>query len=106
IYPTLDCRQHRPAIIITPGPGVAEPERGKQVQRRRLRSAVGGTHTDQYVERVDFGVFHADIEVAVLRKDARIDQFVFGFLTAPIAIRGDEISIGESTLWVFVERLH
>jgi len=32
--------QHRPAIIIAPGPGVAEPERGEQVQRRRLWSSL------------------------------------------------------------------
>src|SRR5205807_9543957 len=103
---SLDGRQRRPAVVIAPGPGVAEPERRQQVQRRLLRSAVGDAHADQYVEWVDFGVFHADIEVAVFREDARVDQFVFGFLATPIAIRSDKVVIGKRTLWVFVERLH
>ena len=102
----LDGAQHRSAGVCAPGPGVAEPERGKHSQRRRLRSAVGGAHTDQYIERVDFGVFHADIEVAVLREDARVDQFIFGFLAAPIAIRGDKVRIREGALGILVQRFH
>ena len=103
---TLDCCQRRPTVVIAPGPRVAEPERGQQVQRRHLRSVVGGAHAHQHVERVGFGVFYADIEVAVLGEDARVDQFVFEFLAAPAAIRGDEVVVGKRALRVFVERLH
>ena len=102
---TLDCCQRRPTVVIAPGPRVAEPERGQQVQRRHLRSVVGGAHAHQHVERVGFGVFYADIEVAVLGEDARVDQFVFEFLAAPAAIRGDEVVVGKRALRVFVERL-
>src|SRR6266852_2997000 len=97
----LDGGQLRSVIIIAPGPGVAEPECGKQVKWRRLRSTVGGAHADQHVEWVNFGVFHGDIEVAVFSKDAGVNQLIFGFLPAPIAIRGDKIGIRESALWVF-----
>ncbi len=102
----LDRRQRRPVVVIAPGPRVAEPERGEQAQGSCIRSAVGGAHADQHVEWVDFGVFHADIEVAVLCEDARVDQLVFGFLAAPAAVRGDEVVVRERALRVFVERLH
>src|SRR3989441_703551 len=67
-------------------------------------------------ELIDTGVFAEDRyfdvsveyakEVAVLREDARVDQFVFGFLATPIAIGGDKVVIGKRTLWIFIERLH
>ncbi len=102
----LDGGQHRPAVVIAPCPGVAEPERGKQVQRCRLWSTIGGAHTDQDIKRICFGVFQRDIEVAIFREDAGVHQLVFGFMATAIAIRGDKIVIGEGTLWIFIQCLH
>src|SRR6266566_2848879 len=78
-------------VVIAPGPGVAEPERGEQVQRCRLGSTVGSAHTDQYIKRINLGIFHGDIEVAIFCEDACIHQFVFKFLTTTIAISSDKI---------------
>src|SRR6266571_8680772 len=81
-----DGSQHRLAVIIPPCPGVAEPQSGEQVERHRFWSAIGGANADQDVEWVNFGIFYGDIEVAVFRENARVDQLVFGLLTTTIAI--------------------
>ena len=102
----LDGAQHRSAGVCAPGPGVAEPERGKQVQRCRLWSTIGGAHPDQDVKWIHFGVFHRDIEVAVFRKDARVHQFVLEFIATTMAIGGDKIRIREGALGILVQRFH
>src|SRR5260370_35524534 len=38
----VDCRQHRPPVVIPPGPGLPEPRGGEQVLGAQLRSAPVG----------------------------------------------------------------
>src|SRR5438876_4029312 len=67
---------------------------------------IGCADTDQYVQRVNFGIFHGDIEVAVFGEDAGVDQFVFGFLLPAMAICCDKVSIGVGPLWIFIQGFH
>ena len=69
-----------------PGPGVAEPERRQQVQRRRLRPAVVRGYPDQHVVFRRLRVVDEDIEVAVLVEHAGVQQLVFVVLPAAAAV--------------------
>ena len=82
----LDCGQLGSAVVSAPCPGIAEPERGKHMDRRCFGSVIGDAHTDEHVERIDFGIFHRDVKVAIFRKNARVDEFVFGFIFPAMAI--------------------
>ena len=61
-------------------PVVAEPERWKQMQIGRLRSAVGGSDFHQDVIRTGFGVFDKHVEIAVLIEDPRVQEFILHLL--------------------------
>ncbi len=74
-------------MVIAPGPGIAEPERGEQVQRSPFRPPVGGAETNEDILRIDLGVLDRDVEVAIFRKNARVDQFILRLALPPAAIR-------------------
>ena len=78
LFVQLDGSQLGATVVVAPCPGVAEPERGKQVKRCRLRPTVGRTDTDQDVSRVGFGIFDGDIEVSIFRKDTWQVAFIVG----------------------------
>ena len=94
-------RRRRPAVV----PGVAEPQRRQQVQRRRLRAAVvrGDPHQDVVVRRL--GVLDHDVEVAVVVEDAGVEQLVLEVLLAAAAVRGHQVLVGERPLRILVEAL-
>ena len=58
----------RPRFVAAPRPGVAEPERRQEVDGGRLRAAVRHRDADRGIGRVGLGVFHLDVEVAVIRR--------------------------------------
>src|SRR5215472_6040711 len=53
------------AEIFSPGPGIAEPELWKDVERGGLRAAINGGDSNQNVFDVGFGVFDKHVEVAI-----------------------------------------
>ena len=61
-----------------PGPGVAEPDRRQQVERRRLRAAVVDRDLDEDVLGRRLGVLDEDVEVAAVVEDAGVEQLVLG----------------------------
>src|SRR6266513_4442206 len=61
-------------VRASPGPLVAKPGGRQQVQRRCFRPAIGHSDSNKNVVRRCFRVFGEDVEVAVLVKDAGIDQ--------------------------------
>ena len=71
-------------------PGIAEPERRQQIERRRLRAAIPGRDPHQNVFRRGLRVFHEHIEIAVPIEDARIDQLEFRVRLGPPAILLDQ----------------
>ena len=74
----------RPVALAgaAPRPGVAEPERRQQVQRRRLGPAVGDGDADQDVVGRRLRVLGEDVEVAVVVEDAGVDQLELGLALA------------------------
>src|SRR6266487_220171 len=73
-------------VVISPGPGITEPERGQHMQRRRAWTAIGSSDADEDILRIDFGILDRDIEVAVLCKGACVDQFIFRFASSATSI--------------------
>ena len=61
---------------------------------------------NQHVLRRRLGVFHEDIEIAVLVKHPRVEQLVFRLAAAAAAVRRDQIAIREGRLGILVEVLH
>src|SRR6266566_3220174 len=98
--------QHRPTVVISPYPGVAEPKRRQQMKRSCLWPTIADSNTYHDVKWVCFSIFKSNVEVAAFREDARVDQFIFRFLTTAIVIRFDKIFIGKGVLRVFVQSLH
>ena len=88
-----------------PGPRVAKPNGRQQVQRRRFRAAIGRRHPDQDVVRRRFGVLHEDVEVAMVIKNARVQQFKLRVLSAPPMILVDQQGVRELGLRILVKGL-
>jgi hypothetical protein len=89
-----------------PGPLVAEPERGQDVQLRGLGAAVVDADPDEEVLGRGLRVFDEDVEVAALVEHARVEQLVLELLAAPPAARRNEVGVREGGLGVLVQVLH
>ena len=98
--------QLRMAIVTTPRPGVAEPERREDVQRRGVGPAVRRLDQDADVVRRAFRVRELDIEVARLLEHPGVDQLELVELTAAPSISLDQRGVGELTLGVLVQPPH
>ena len=72
----------------------------------RLRSAVGCGDPHQDVFRTVFGIFHKDVEVAVVVEDAGVEQFILHVVPGTAAVRLHQIGVGIGRLRVLVEILH
>src|SRR6266487_4874696 len=69
-------------------------------------TVIYSSDANQDILRIDFGVFNSYIKVAILGKCACIDQFIFRFFSSTTAIFCHQFLIGESALWIFIQRLH
>src|SRR5437867_1848659 len=56
------------SAVVVPGPGVAEPERGQEMECGGVGPTICGGDTDQDVVSRSLGVFHDNVEIAVLVK--------------------------------------
>src|SRR5712692_6704716 len=93
-------------MLISPGPGIAEPECRQHMQRRCFWATICGSNADEDILRIDFGILDRDIKVAILHKDARVDQFVLRFASAATAILSRQLSVWEGALRILVQGLH
>src|SRR5689334_6116386 len=58
------------------------------------------------VARRLLGVGNPHIEVFIGVENARIENFIFGFMPRPFAVFGQQHFIGKFLLWVFIQILH
>src|SRR6266487_2060691 len=93
-------------MFPAPAPRIAKPEGWQNVQVSRLRSAVESSDADENIIGTSFGIFDKNIEVAILTKDACIEQLIFGHALAALTVDLNEVGIRKSVLRVFVEHLH
>ncbi len=83
----LDHVIHRPGGIA-PTPGVAEPQRGQQMQRRGVGAAIDDPHAQQYVVGRGLGVLNEHVEIAVVVENGTIGDLKFGVVHAAPATLG------------------
>ncbi len=98
--------QGRLAAASAPGPGVPEPERGEQMQGRRLGATVHRLDPDQEVLRSRLGVLDEDVEVAVLVEGAGVQQLVLQLVLSARGVGPEQVLVREPALRVLVEVLH
>ena len=97
--------QRGSALLAVPTPGIAEPQGGQQIQRRRFRTAIGHADADANVFRIFLRVLHQDIEVAVLVEHARIHQLELGLGARPPAAV-DQALVRKRRLRILVQVFH
>ena len=94
--------QGRPGLVVTPGPGVAEPGGGQHVDGFGLRAGVGDLDGHQQVIRAGLGVVHLGDPVPVVVERAGVEQLVLGLVPAPAGVDIDQVLVGERALRVVV----
>ena len=75
------------------------------MNRRRFWPAIVNRHAQEEVVRRGLGVFHEDIEVAVVVKDAGVENFKFRFRAPALRALLDELRVGKFPLRILVEHL-
>ena len=98
--------QRRLSIVLSPRPGVPEPQRRQQPKPGRFRPAIVNGDADEHVFRAFLGVLHEHVKVPVVVKHARIEQFVLELLPRPSPVRLDQVAVGKLPLRVLVQILH
>ena len=89
-----------------PRPGVAEPERGEDVEPGCVGAAVGGGDPDGDLLRPAFRILDDDVEIAAVVEGSRVGQLKLRPAPLPGHVFGDELGIGEGGLWIAVEEAH
>ena len=87
-------------------PVVAEPQRRQEMQVRRVRSAVDGRDAHEDVFGSTLGVFHEDIEIAVVLEDAGVEELVLHLIAGPPAVGLHQVGVGKRSVRVPVQKFH
>ena len=62
-----------------------------------------GGDPDQHVVGICLGIFHKNIEIAMVVKDARVQQLILEIVKPPATVFCHQISVRKRRLGVFVE---
>ena len=95
-----------PLLLVTPVPKIAQPQRGNQAQLGFISAAVDHANANEQVFRAGFGVINENVEVAVVIKNAGLNQLVFGLITTAPAVLLHQVLVGEFLLRVLVQPPH
>ena len=100
-FPSAHLFQDRFRRTRPPGPGVAKPESGQNMESGGLRAAIHYSDLDQDILRRVFGVFHKHVKVAVAIEDAGLQQFILHLMPAALLTRSDQIIV-RKTCWGYL----
>src|SRR5438034_9329809 len=108
--------RYEPSIVVddgrpmtgkgVPRPRIAEVQRRRNVQRRRLGSRVANRHPHTCVVDVCLGVIDGDLEVAIVIEDPRVDELVLRIEVASPVVLVEQLLVRELSLWVDVPPTH
>src|SRR5713101_2603159 len=99
-------REARPLAAVVPCPGVPEPQRRQDVDRRGLGPAVRDGDANQDVLGRSFGVLDRDVEVPTFRKGSALQELELLLPPPAASVFLDEAGVGILALRVLVEPLH
>ena len=89
-----------------PRPGIAEPERGEDVEPGCVGAAVGGGDPDGDLLRSALRILDDDVEIAAVVEGSRVGQLKLRPAPLPGHVLGDELGVGEGGLGIAVEEAH
>ena len=92
--------------FLSPGPRVTEPKRGKNCERRGIRTPIDCGNLDTDVARCRLGVFDEDVEITALVEGARVHQFEFGLEPGSTRVLINQALIREFLLRILVKAPH
>src|SRR5437867_2506184 len=95
-----------PLVRASPRPGVTEPERGQQMEDRRLGAPIGRGDPDEDVVGCGLRVLSGHVEVAVPVEEARVQELELRVMPAAAAVLLYEARVGIFGLGILVESLH
>ena len=93
-------------VSAAPGPRIAIPERGEQMQRRVVGPPVDDRDRDQHVVGRRFRVLDEHVEVTILGENARVGQLKLGLLSRTPPVLLEQRLVGKPSLGILVQRLH
>ena len=93
-------------VIVSPRPGVAEPDCRKQGQLSFGRTTIARRDFDQNIFDARFCVFGNNVEISVFVERARFEEFVLVVVLSPPAVFFYQLAVGEFALRIFVQALH
>ena len=98
--------QRRAGPVLSPAPGVAEPEGGQDLHLGGFRAAVRHLDADAEVLHVRLRVLDEHVEIAVMLEDAGIDQLELAACASAAAVLLHQPGVGELRLRILVEVFH
>ena len=98
--------RNRAAQILAPGPGVAKPELREDVERSGFGPAIHSGDSNENVLDVGFGILDENIEIAVLGKDAGVEQFEFRLAAIAATVFFEQPCVRKFCLRIFVKHAH
>src|SRR5215469_668259 len=76
------------------------------MERDGFRAAIEGGDSNEDVLHIRFGIFDEDIEIAMVEKNSRIEQFKFRLASAAPRVFFDQSLVGEFGLRILVQHAH
>ena len=93
-------------VVASPRPRVPEPDRWQHVNRRRFVATVHDGDAAQDVFRGRLGILDEDVEVAMVREGAGVDQLVLRLAAAAAPVLLHEFRVRERPMRILVEVFH
>src|SRR5439155_15223388 len=69
-------------------------------------TTIGGSDTDQDVVSGGLGVFHDNVEIAILVEDPRVHELILAGMAVALPIFFHELAIGKRRLGILVQVFH
>ena len=91
--------------VLSPAPDIAEPQRGQDVDRRGLGTAVSDGDAPEHVFRGALGDLLDDIEIFPVVEEPHVGEFQLGTAAAEFLVFLADRGVGKCRLRIFVERL-
>jgi len=91
---------------VLPAPGISKYQLGQQVQGRGRVAPVVRRDAHEHIVDARLGVFHENVEVAVVIEESGVEQLVFRRADAAATVLAHQVRIGKGGLRILVKHFH